>query len=331
MASTIYEVAKRAGVSPATVSRFYNGVNVSEEKKKAIRAAARELRFTPNRTARTLRKQTSEVIALIIPNIENPYFAEVARGVENVAWQAGYSLVLCNSDNQTDKESTYLQIAISGQMAGVILAAATDDETDLSDLLAAQRPVVAIDRTTTHDVDAVIMANREAGESATETLVQAGFTRIACISGPKTILTARERAAGWRSVMLRHLRAKNLDGLLSHSAYDVDGGRSAMEQFLRLSKPPDAVVVAHNLQGVGTIQVLTEQGLTPPAFGVSVIGSLPFSTLPAGSVTIVRLPARHMGATAAKILLERIAGDNQPTRTVVLRNELQTALIPERS
>ncbi len=94
--ATIYDVARRAGVSPATVSRVFNGTSVSEEKAAAVRAAAEELRFTPNRTARTLRTQSSEVIALVIPDIENPYFTEMARGVEDAASEAGYSVVLCN-------------------------------------------------------------------------------------------------------------------------------------------------------------------------------------------------------------------------------------------
>src|SRR6516165_10299729 len=132
--STIYDVAKLAGVSPATVSRVFNGAVVSAEKVHAVRQAAQELKFTPNRTARTLRRQASELIALIIPDIENPYFTELARGVEDIASSAGFSVVLCNSDSQTDKESVYLQIAHSEHMAGVILAPASADP-KLDDIL----------------------------------------------------------------------------------------------------------------------------------------------------------------------------------------------------
>ncbi len=120
--ATIYEVAVLAGVSPATVSRTVNGQRVSEAKAALMRAAAAELNFTPNRTARTLRRQNSEVIALVLPDIENPYFTSMARGVEDIARAAGYSVVLCNTDEDPAKEAKYLEIAISENMAGVILA-----------------------------------------------------------------------------------------------------------------------------------------------------------------------------------------------------------------
>jgi LacI family transcriptional regulator len=327
--ATIYEVARLAGVSPATVSRVFNGAGVSETKAAAVREAARQLKFTPNRTARTLRRQESEVIALVIPDIENPFFTELARGVEDVAQSSGYSVVLCNTDSQVEKESAYLQIAISEHMAGVILAAASA-QSDLKAILAAGRPVVAVDRSTRYDIDAVIMANRSAGEAATEKLVEAGFQRIACITGPEDIETAYERALGWRTVIARHFPETHADYLLRYSTFGVDGGRDAMEELLSLPDPPDAVVAGNNLLGVGAVQVLTEHGLTPPAFGMAVVGALPFTTLPPAAVTVVRLPARHMGMTAARMLLERVAGDDQPARTVVLRNELQPAHIPAR-
>ncbi len=323
--ATIYDVAELAGVSPATVSRVFNGTSVSDAKTAAVRAAAEELSFTPNRAARTLRRQSSEVIGLIIPDIENPYFTEMARGVEDVASEAGYSVVLCNSDAQVAKESTYLQIAISEHMSGIIIATASD-RSDLAPVIATGRPVVAVDRNTAYDVDGVVMANRAAGVSATEDLIASGHQRIAYIGGPAEIDTAAERAAGWRDALTAAGREADAE-LLRFSTFRVDGGRAAMEELLALPEPPDAVVAGNNLIGVGAIQVLTERGLTPPKLGVAVIGSLPFTTLSPSAVTVVRLPARHMGVTAAKMLLERIGGDEQPARTVVLRNELRSASI----
>src|SRR5690606_31746752 len=149
--------------------------------------------------------------------------------------------------------------------------------------------------------------------------------RIAYIGGPQHIDTAAERAAGWRDAVAA--AGEIDDDLLRFSTFGVDGGRAVMEEFLALPEPPDAVVAGNNLIGVGAIQVLTAHGLTPPSVGVAVIGSLPFTTLSPRAVTVVRLPARHMGVTAAKMLLERIRGDDQPARTVVLRNELQSASV----
>lgn len=321
--ATIYDVAQLAGVSPATVSRVFNGTNVSPEKIEAVRAAAKQLRFVPNRTARTLRRRSSEVIGLIIPDIENPYFTEMARGVEDVASEAGYSVVLCNSDSSLEKEAAYLQITVAEHMAGVIIAAASD-ESNLDGIAWAGRPVVAVDRDTGYALDSVIMANRAAGSSATQALIDAGYRRIAYIGGPAEVDTAAERAAGWQDALTAAGRAADAD-LLRFSTFRVDGGRAAMEELLALPEPPDAVVAGNNLIGVGAIQVLTERGLTPPKLGVAVIGSLPFTTLSPSAVTVVRLPARQMGVTAATMLIERIRGDEQSPRTVVLRGELQAA------
>lgn len=321
--TTIYDVAALAQVSPATVSRVFNGTSVSPEKVSAVRTAAEQLKFVPNRTARTLRRQSSEVIGLIIPDIENPYFTEMARGVEDVASEAGYSVVLCNSDSALEKEATYLGIAIAEHMSGVIIATASE-ESKLDGILATGRPVVAVDRSTTYDIDGVTMANRAAGASATQDLIDAGYRSVAYIGGPEHIDTAAERAAGWRDALAKADREVEQE-LLRFATFRVDGGRAAMEDLLALPEPPDAVVAGNNLIGVGAIQVLTEHGLTPPKVGVAVIGSLPFTTLSPTAVTVVRLPARHMGVTAARMLLERIRGDQQPARTVVLRNEVQAA------
>ncbi|RFA13165.1 LacI family transcriptional regulator [Subtercola boreus] len=322
--STIYEVAAKAGVSPATVSRVLNGLKVSSAKSDAVRAAAAELSFSPNKTARSLRKQNSEVIALVIPDIENPFFTALARGVEDRLREAGFSLVLCNTDDDTETEAKYFEIAVSENMAGVILVPAAD-HTDLSPLLSRNRPVVAVDRSTGHDIDVVTMENRAAGLSATRALLASGYSRVACIAGPRGIETADDRSGGWQDALNLADRAAD-PTYLCHANYRVDGGRAAMLELLSLADPPDAVVVTNNLMGVGALQVLSEAGMAPPAFGVAVIGDLPFTTLDPTSVTIVHLPARNLGVTAASMLIERINGDRQSPRTVVLRNEVAIAV-----
>lgn len=320
--ATIYDVAALAGVSPATVSRVFNGRPVSDEKAKVVRDAANKLAFTPNRTARTLRNQNSEVIALVIPDIENPFFTSLARGVEDRAQAAGYSVVLCNTDDDPSKEAKYLDIAISENMAGVILAPSSD-HSDLTSLIARRRPVVAVDRGTGFDIDGVMIDNRSAGQAAAGALFNAGYQRVACITGPHGIETADERSRGWLQVVKQ--RGGHNGEYLKLANHRVDGGRAAMVELITMATPPDAVVVTNNLMGVGALQILTEAGLTPPAFGVAVIGDLPFTTLSPSAVTVVHLPARHLGVTAATMLIERINGDTQPARTVVLRNEISPA------
>jgi LacI family transcriptional regulator len=314
--ATIYEVAARAGVSPATVSRVFNGQSVSEPKTLAVRAAAEELNFVPDRTARRLRKGSSEIIALVIPDIENPFYTALARGVEDRAQQSGYSVVLCNTDDDPNKELRYLEIAASESMAGVILSPASD-EADLSAIVSLGRPVVAVDRTTPYPVDTVRVDNRAAGVAATDALFAAGYRRVACIAGPVGIESTEERLLGWRRAVTRH-RMDDAELYVEHGNFRVDGGRAAMASLLAREPAPDSVVATNNLMAVGALQVLAENGLSPERFGVAVVGDLPFLIDPS-AITQVPLPARQLGMTAAEMLLDRIAGDRQPLRTVELR------------
>ena len=317
--ATIYDVAALAGVSPATVSRVFNGITVSAERSDRVRAAAERLSFTPNRTARTLRKQSSEVIALIIPDIENPFFTALARGVEDVAQQSGYSVVLCNTDEDAAKEARYLDVVVSENMAGIILAAATD-QVNLTPLTRRGRPVVAVDRSLP-EIDTVTVDNVAGGRDATRALLEQGFRRIGCITGPRGGRTAEARADGWREIVDADAAASgSVDRYLRHADFRVDGGHTAMLELLNLPEPPDAVFVANNLMAVGALRALIERDLTPPVVGVASFGDLPFATLSPRGVTVIPLPARLLGEAAARLLIERLRGDDQPPRTITLSN-----------
>ena len=323
--ATIYQVAARAGVSPATVSRVFNGITVGPGYAEAVRAAAAELHFVPNRTARRLRRQSSEVIALIIPDIENPFFTALARGVEDCAQAAGFCVVLCNSDEQSAKENAYLDVAIAEHMAGVILAPATA-KPRLDAVLAKGIPVVAVDRSArNHRVDAVLADNRAGATAATELLYAKGFRRVGCITGPSGTQTADLRAAGWRAVFARRHPRADPDRYLRHADYRVPGGRAAMTALLTARTPPDAVVVANNLMTVGAVQELRERGLAPPGFGVASLGDLPYAALGHAGVEVVPLPARALGTRAAELLLGRIAGSTERARTVIVGADTDAA------
>jgi LacI family transcriptional regulator len=296
---------------------------VSEEKAGRVRDAAAKLKFTPDKTARRLRNRSSELIALLIPDIENPFFTALARGVEDRAQASGFSVVLCNTDDDPDKELRYLQIAASEHMAGVILSPASD-EVDLGAIVSVGRPVVAVDRTTPYPVDAVKIDNLAAGTAATNALFDAGYRRVACIAGPAGIETTEERLLGWRQAVAERAGGVE-DDLVRHANFRVDGGRAAMRALLALPRPPDAVTTTNNLMAVGALQVLAEAGISTERFGVAVVGELPFTTLAPIAVAQVSLPARHLGVTAATMLVERILGDRQPARTVVLRADVLSA------
>lgn len=316
--STIYEVAELAGVSPATVSRVFNGVPVNPAYADRVRVAAAELQFTPNRTARRLRRHRSEVIALIIPDIENPFFTSLARGVEDRAQEAGFSVVLCDSDERPEKETTYLDIVQAEHMAGVILVPATDHPT-LDRLLAQRTPVIAVDRMArNHQIDAVLLDNYAVGRAAAELLYAKGFQRVGCVTGPGETETAHLRAAGWRSVFAEHHPRANPERYLRHGDYRITGGRAAMRSMLSARHPPDAVVVANNSMTVGALEVMQERGIPPQELGVACVGDLPYSVFQRSGVEVLPLPARALGTAASELLLARIAGAAGPAERLII-------------
>ncbi|ATL87007.1 substrate-binding domain-containing protein [Streptomyces sp. SID8382] len=323
---TIHDVARAAGVSPATVSRVFNGGKVTPARALSVQEAAAALGFAPNRVARSLRKQRSSVIALIIPDIENPFFTSLARGVEDAAQRTSLSVVLCNSDEDTEKERRYLEVALGEQMAGVIVAAASQDETDLGPLTDRGVPVVAVDRRPRDaEVDAVRVDNHHGGEVATRHLLQAGYRRIACITGPEGASTSEERLAGHRAALsaAQGSAAAADNTYIRHADFRVEGGRVAMRELLALPEPPDAVFVANNLMTIGVLDALGEAGRTPPGVGVLSFGDVPWASLVRPSLTAVELPSYELGRTAADLLLQRRDGSLSPVQTVVLRTKLQ--------
>ncbi|MGP4004993.1 LacI family DNA-binding transcriptional regulator [Streptomyces sp. 4N124] len=321
---TIHDVARAAGVSPATVSRVFNGGNVTPARALSVQQAAAALGFAPNRLARSLRKQRSSVIALIIPDIENPFFTSLARGVEDAAQRTSLSVVLCNSDEDTDKERRYLEVALGEQMAGVIVAVASQDETDLEPLITRGVPVVAVDRRPRDaDVDAVRVDDQHGGEVATRHLLRSGYRRIACITGPAGASTSEERLAGYRAALHAAPGAVVDNDYVRHADFRVDGGREAMRELLAMDQPPDAVFVTNNLMTIGVLDALGEVGRTPPGIGVLSFGDVPWASLVRPSLTAVELPSYELGRAAADMLLQRMDGGQAPLQTVVLRTKLQ--------
>jgi len=304
----IVDVAARAGVSTATVSRVLNGTKVRADLEAAVHQAIDDLGYVPDRTARSLRRRHSDVIALVLPDVENPFFTSVARGVEDVAHAVGLSVVLCNTDDDEDKEQRYLTVAEYENMAGVILAPAGPTPA-LDRLLERRRAVVVIDREVPDPVDQVILDNWALGRQGAEALIARGHREIACITGPQTTTTAIERAAGWRGA----LEENNLPiGRLIYANFRVDGGRSAMRELLHSDSPPQAVLATNNLVGVGVLQMLSSQ--RGSSIDVGIIGDLPFATSDVDHLPRVPLNPRDMGVLAARRLVARLQGEtDRPT------------------
>ena len=311
---TISDVAAEAGVSPATVSRVLNGKLVGADLAPKVHDAVAKLGYRPNRRAQSLRRAHSNLVGLVIPDIENSFFTAIARGVEDALEPKGYAVVLCNSDSDLQKESRYLDVAVSETMAGVIIAPA-NAHTDLTPLLNRGSAVVVIDRDPlTFDTDVVVLADRAAASELTTALLDAGHTRIACVTGPADVETSVQRVEGWRDAH----RMRGIDpaeDLLVYSDFRVSGGHDAMTRLLDKPQPPDAVFSANNLMGAGMIEALEERRAT---LGLAIFGPLPAGAAKRPEWVIADTPGRELGRRAAERLLARLTDPATPKHRDVL-------------
>jgi LacI family transcriptional regulator len=316
----IGDVAQRAGVSPATVSRVLNGSGtVSPDRAARVREAARELGYTPSGPARALRQQRTRVWAAIIADIQNPFFTAMVRGMEDVARAEGHRLVLCNSDEDLEREAQYLDIAVAEQMAGVAIAVASDKDSRLDVLLDRGVPVVAVDRRPKrHEdaVDSVVVDNVLGARQATEHLLAMGAKRIACITGPARASTASERATGYQRALKAAGRPVDPE-LLRRADFREEGAYAAARTLLAGRRRPDAMFVGNNLMTLGALRAIREAGLRVPD-DVLLVGfdDAPWTTLMSPQLTVVAQPTHELGRQAARLLAT--ASADLPARHAVL-------------
>ncbi|HEU4842397.1 MAG TPA: LacI family DNA-binding transcriptional regulator, partial [Ilumatobacteraceae bacterium] len=246
----IKDVAAAAGVSPATVSRVLNGNGtVSADRAARVLEAAAELGYQPFGPARALRRQRTHLWAVIVSDIQNPFFTAVVRGMEDVARAERHRLVLCNSDEDPVREASYIDVAIAERMGGVVVAPASDRASRLDALTSRHIPVVTIDRRlrSGHEaIDSVMVDNRAGAIAATEHLLAGGSSRVACITGPSRTSTASERLAGYRAA-LRTARHQPDPDLVRTADFREEGGYAAARDLLGGKRPPDGLFVTNNL------------------------------------------------------------------------------------
>ncbi|GAA4005636.1 LacI family DNA-binding transcriptional regulator [Allokutzneria multivorans] len=321
--TTISDVAARANVSTATASRALNGKSSVDPVLAArVVAAASELGYRPNGLARNLRRRETAVLALIISDVENPFFTAIARGVEDVAQAAGYSVVLCNTDEESAKERRYVEVAIEEQMAGVILSP-SGVLGSVEALRDRRTPIVAVDRPLPGEqTDTVLVDSRLAAKQATVHLAEQGYGVIGCITGPSGVRTADDRLAGYRDG-LRSVKQRSAARLVRRAEYRSAGAREATLDLLSQAEPPDALLVANSAMAVGVLQALAELKLRPGRdIGVVAFDDAPWAELLDPPLTVVAQPAYEIGTLAAQLLLNRITGSHTDPTTTTLSAQL---------
>jgi LacI family transcriptional regulator len=316
----IKAVAERAGVSVATVSRVLNN-NPTVARSLAVRVmrAVEETGYRPNGIARSLRTRTTQTIALLIPDISNPFFAELARGVEDTAVRARHSVLLCNTDEDTEKERTYLDLADAAQVAGVILSP-HDRDADISRLQRDRLPTVVVDRPLRTATDFVGVRSFEGARAATRHLIEQGWERPACITGPRSAYTAAARLRGYVAAVREHSGTP----LYRHADFKSDTAKASAASLFDTEPPPDAILTANEPMGLGVLAELAERGLRIGRdIGLVTFDDAPWAPFIDPPITVVSQPAYDIGARACELLLGVIqSGDSPAPRKVMLETTL---------
>jgi len=322
---TISDVAERAGVSPATVSRVIQGAkNVRPATREKVERAIREMGYVPSAVAQSMRSKRTRSLALVLSDITNTFWTTVARGVEDVAHRHDYSVLLCNSDENLAKQLRYLDFLIGQQVDGVIIAPYDSDARHLEKLRSRHIPTVVLDRHVIGwDVDSVCGDSISGARALTQHLIGLGHKRIAIISGPASTSTAEDRITGYCAA----LAAAGIPvdpRLIRRGEYRSSVGRGLMAQVLDEGLAPTAVFAANNAIAIGVIEALEERGLrVPQDMALVCYDDLPTASRFFPFLTVVAQPAYDMGVNAAQLLLSRLDSevDLQP-RHVVLPSRL---------
>jgi DNA-binding LacI/PurR family transcriptional regulator len=330
------EIARMAGVSLGTVSHVLNGsARVRDPLRNRVEKAVQALGYQPSQLARALRRDKTNMIGMIIPDITNPFFPAVVRGAEDVAFSNGLRLILCNTDNDHSKELAHLNELRTYLPAGLIVI-----PSNFSDLTAQAKSyreagtgVVCIDRLPKDwRGDSVTADNRTGAYKATRHLIERGHRQLAVITGPLHLTNARERLDGFRSA-LKEARLPLGSEYVQETTFDKQGGFSKAKLLLRLIPRPTAIFAGNDLIALGVLLGIREAGLRCPE-DVSLMGfdDLDIAETTNPALSSVSQSGYQLGTTAASILLERIRGDGGPAKHIVLdtalriRDSVQTLL-----
>lgn len=323
---TIYDIAKAAGVSAMTVSRVINNTGrISEATRAKVKRVMQELDYVPNSNARSLVKQETKMLSLLITDITNPFYTTLARGAEDTAKQNGYKLLFGNSDENYEKEKDYVDMVLSTRVDGVLFAPAGDRSEAHLRMLERQRiPFVLLDREVPGiEADQVLGDSRDGARRLVEHLLRLGHTRIAMINGRLDVSTARHRYNGYLEAFKLNDMPYDPE-LVASVGYTATDVGAVADRLLALDEPPTAIFAANNFLALSVIRSLRAKGVAVPN-DVSVVcfDDLGAEQMLDPFLTVSRQPAYQFGALGAKLLVERIQGAAPPEpRRFVLPSEL---------
>jgi LacI family transcriptional regulator len=325
--ATLRDVASAAGVHPATASRALNlgtRLLVSEETARRVSEAAERLGYRPNPVARSLRTRRSHTIGVLIPDLNNPLFPPIVRGLEDRLAEHGYVALLGNTDADMAKEHLIFDQMRARHVDGFVLATATRNSPILAEAAEAGLPVVLMNRTAQgYPFSSVAVDNEQGVRAAVGHLAALGHTRIGHIAGPQEISTGAARLRGFLDGMRSHGLAVTDDQIVYAAAYTIEEGLRLGRELLQARDDLTAIVAANDMVAVGCYGALDEAGLRCPD-DVSVIGfnDMPFIDRLRPPLSTVRFPHYQLGTEAAALLIERIEAEDSPVKILYLAPEL---------
>ncbi len=310
--ATIHDVAKRAGVAPITVSRVINNSGYfSQATRERVEAAIAELGYVPNRLARSLRSKRTNTLALVLTDITNPFFTTLARGVEDTASDAGFTVIFCNTDESETEEQKYIRVLLQQQVDGILLVPACSTSDSIALIRRQGTPVVVLDRrmSSSIEVDVVRCDSEDGAYRLSKLLLELGHRQIAVLSGPKSVSTAEDRVAGYRRAMIE-AGINDQTNLVYHGAYTQASGYDMAQQALAVNPRPTAIFAANNFIAIGALKAVQDCGWRVP----DDVAMVSFDDLPSTLVfqpffTVAAQPAYEMAKRATQLLLARLVGE----------------------
>lgn len=321
---TIKDVAERVGASTATVSHVLNSTRfVSQELRQRVLEAIQSLNYQPNAIARSLVKKRTHTIGIIISDILNPFYTAIVRGIEDVTYQSGYNVVLCNTDEDPEKETLYIRILLEKRVDGLILSSAFQEGVHPYLEQLKTIPLLTVVRKIRGLVcDAVMGDNTSGGYKAVEHLLGLGHRRIGIICGPPGLSTGAERLEGCKRAMGDHGLA--VDRLLVRFGdFKKESGHALAKEILKAKPPPTAIFVMNNRMAVGALQALKESGVRIPE-DVSLVSfdDMEWYSFLNHPLTTIDQSPYQMGKAAGETLLQRISGKRKRPKRILSPSRL---------
>ncbi len=313
MRVTIKDIAKESGVSTATVSRVLNDKpDVSDDTKKRINEVIDRLGYNPNGIARGLVLKKTNTIGLIIPDISNPFFPEVTKGVEDRARELDYSIIFCNTDNHQEREQEAVNLMINKHVDGIILSLSMNNKDELKKLEDKGYSVVQIDRKIAQaEFSAVVLNNKLGAYKATNHLIELGHSKIAHIAGDLKVQTSQERLDGYKESLIKAGLSIDQKWIVVGD-FSKDSGYRQMKKLLEVEEVPTAVFVANDLMAIGAYEACLEVGLSIPN-DISIVGydDIQIASLINPALTTITQPKYKLGEAAAEMLISQIEEDTR--------------------